>query len=399
MFSRDGRLPAIMLILRQAFSGIMKILIAPDSYKNSLSAMEVADSVKKGLRKSLPGAEIRTLPMADGGEGTVVSLIDATGGRLVKVKVHDPLMREIESSYGITGDGSMAVIEMAAASGIQLLRKEEKNPWITTTYGTGELIFAALENGCKTILLGIGGSATNDCGTGMAMAMGIKFLDRNGDPVKQGGGALGEIHRIDMSGQDPRIEHTDILIACDVSNPLTGPDGASHVYGPQKGADEDMVEKLDNNLSILAGQIKDQLGKDIEKIPGAGAAGGLGGGLIAFLEGKLVEGVPAIAERVGLEKEIQWADLVITGEGGIDYQTQFGKTPYGVAQIAKRYNKPVIAVAGTLEEGAERLYEKSFDVILSILDMPMTLEEAIEKTPVLLEKTGYSIGKMLSISP
>lgn len=377
----------------------MKILIAPDSYKDSLTALEVADSIRKGLMRSLPTAEIKILPMADGGEGTVVSIIDATGGRLVKVRVHDPLMREMESSYGITGDGSMAVIEMAAASGIQLIRKEERNPWITTTYGTGELILAALDNGCKTILLGIGGSATNDCGTGMAMALGIKFLDRNGDPVKQGGGALGEIHRIDISGRDPRIEHADILIACDVTNPLTGPNGASHVYGPQKGAGKDMVEKLDSNLGVLAGRIRDQLGKDVEKIPGAGAAGGLGGGLIAFLDGKLIEGVRAIAEMLGLEKEIQWADLVITGEGGMDYQTQFGKTPYGVAQIAKRHDKPVIAIAGTLGKGAETLYKKGFDVILSILDTPMTLEEAIEKTPILLEKTGYSIGKLLSIGP
>ncbi len=375
----------------------MKILIAPDSFKNALSALAVADSIKKGLLKALPGAEIETIPMADGGEGTVESLIAATGGKLVSVRVHDPLMREVESSFGITGDGSTAVIEMAAASGIQLIRAEERDPWNTSTWGTGELIRAALDKGCRTLLLGIGGSATNDCGMGMAAALGVEFLGPEGDPVGQGGGALGQVSRIDISGLDQRIGDTKILVACDVTNPLTGPKGASHVYGPQKGADESTVKKLDRNLAGFAGIIRDQLGRDVEKVPGAGAAGGLGAGLIAFLDGQLVEGVPAVAERIGLEEKIMGVDLVITGEGGMDFQTQFGKTPYGVAQIAMRNDKPVIAVAGTLGKGVEALYDQGFDAIFSILDAPMSLEEAIKKTPVLLENTGEGIGRLLKI--
>ncbi|MCK4748432.1 MAG: glycerate kinase, partial [Bacteroidales bacterium] len=283
----------------------MKILIAPDSFKNALSALGVANSIKKGLLKALPGTEIMIVPMADGGEGTVESLIDATDGKLSSVRVHDPLMREVDSFFGITGDGNTAVIEMAAASGIHLINSEERDPWITTTRGTGQLIRAALDEGCRTILLGIGGSATNDCGTGMARALGVKFLGPEGRPVKEGGGALGDVRRIDISGLDQRIRDTNILVACDVTNPLTGPNGASRVYAPQKGADDAMVKKLDRNLADFAGTIRDQIGKDVENVPGAGAAGGLGAGLIAFLDAKLVEGVPAIAERIGLEEKIK----------------------------------------------------------------------------------------------
>ncbi|HEC44270.1 MAG TPA: glycerate kinase [Bacteroides sp.] len=375
----------------------MKILIAPDSFKNALSALDVAHSLEKGILRSIPEAETRIVPMADGGEGTVESLIDATGGKRVNIRVKDPLSRDVESSFGITGDGSTAVIEMAAASGIQLIKPEEKDPWNTTTYGTGELIKAALDSGCRTILLGIGGSATNDCGSGMATALGVKFMDKNGNPVNQGGGALAEVERIDMGRLDPRIAESTILVACDVTNPLTGPQGASCVYGPQKGADDSMVKKLDENLSTFARVIKNQLGKEVGDIPGAGAAGGLGAGLIAFLDAKLVEGVPAIAERIGLEDDIKWADLVITGEGGMDFQTQYGKTPYGVAQIARKYNKPVIAVAGTIGEGADVLYDMGISAMYSILESPMSLNEAIAKTPLLLETAGERIGRILLI--
>jgi len=380
------------------FSTSMRILIAPDSFKNSLSAMGVADSLRKGILKSLPRAEIRTLPMADGGEGTIESIIDATGGDLVIVRVQDPLLRKVESCFGISGDGSTAVIEMAVASGLQLIEPEEKDPWITSTFGTGELIREALDAGCRTILLGIGGSATNDCGAGMANALGVKFYDQDEKLVAQGGGALGKVRRIDIGGLDPRIAETRILVACDVTNPLTGPRGASYVYGPQKGADREMVEKLDSNIADFAGIIRDQLGKDVESVPGAGAAGGLGAGLIAFLNAELVEGVPAIAERVGLESEVKWADLVITGEGRMDFQTQFGKTPFGVAQIAKRHDKTVIAVAGTIGEGADVLYDLGIDAMYSILECPLSLEEAINKTPELLETAGERIGRFLALS-
>lgn len=373
----------------------MRILIAPDSYKNALSALEVAKSLKSGLQKVFQDAEFEILPMADGGEGTVEALIDATQGDIITARVHDPLMRPVESSFGITGDGITAVIEMASASGIQLITSGERNPWITTTYGTGELILAALDRGCRDIILGIGGSATNDCGMGMAAALGVKFLDHAGNSVGPGGGMLAEVTRIDISGLDNRIKETKIMVACDVTNPLTGPSGAAHVYGPQKGADPEMVKKLDSNLKKFSDLIMEQLGNDVGKIPGAGAAGGLGAGLIAFLDGELVEGVPAIAAKTGLEEAVAKADIVITGEGGIDFQTQFGKTPYGVAQVAKKYGKPVIAVAGTIGKGVDELYSKGIDAVISILDRPLSLEEAIEETPALLEATGERIGRLL----
>ena len=373
----------------------MRILIAPDSYKNALSAQEVARSLKAGLQKVFQEAEFEILPMADGGEGTVEALIDATHGEIIKTAVHDPLMRPIESTFGITGDGITAVIEMASASGIQMITSEERNPWITTTFGTGELIHAAMDKECRDIILGIGGSATNDCGMGMATALGVKFLDQDGNPVVQGGGMLAEVTRIDMSGLDERIRETKIMVACDVTNPLTGPDGASHVYGPQKGADPEMVKQLDSNLKKFSEVITEQLGKEVGNIPGAGAAGGLGAGLIAFLDGELVEGVPAIAAKTGLDKAVAKADIVITGEGGIDFQTQFGKTPYGVAQVAKKHGKPVIAVAGTIGKGVDELYSEGIDAVVSILDSPMSLEEAIRETPTLLEATGERIGRLL----
>ncbi len=373
----------------------MRILIAPDSYKNALSAMKVAESLKAGLQKVLPDAEIELLPMADGGEGTVEALIDATRGQIIKTQVHDPLMRPIESSFGITGDGITAVIEMASASGIQLITSDERDPWITTTFGTGELIHAALDKGCRDIILGIGGSATNDCGMGMATALGVKFLDQSGNPVLQGGGMLGEVAHIDMSGLVARIKDTKIMVACDVTNPLTGPTGASHVYGPQKGANPEMVKKLDSNLKKFSDLILEQLGKSVAEIPGAGAAGGLGAGLIAFLDGELVEGVPIIAAKTGLDAAAARADIIITGEGKIDSQTQFGKTPYGVARVAKKHGKPVIAVAGTIGEGADELYGKGIDAIVSILDRPRSLEDAIKETPTLLEATGVRIARLL----
>lgn len=375
----------------------MKILISPDSYKNALSALKVAEHIRNGLVKALPHARTRILPMADGGEGTVEAVIDATGGRMIGLSVRDPLGRSVDSSFGITGDGKTAVIEMAAASGIQLIASGERNPWITTTFGTGELIRRALDEGCREFLLGIGGSATNDCGMGMAAALGARFMDRHGKPAGPGGGSLTEVETIDLSGLDPRIGESGIRVACDVDNPLTGPEGASYVYGPQKGADPGMVEKLDRNLRRFAGLIREQVGVDVADIPGAGAAGGLGAGLIAFLGAELVRGVEAISAITGLDKAAGWADLVITGEGGIDGQTRYGKTPYGVARAAKKYGKPVIAIAGTIGEGTEELYNHGIDVIFSILDRPRSLEEAIKETPALLERSGERIGRMIRI--
>ena len=375
----------------------MNILIAPDSFKDCMGALEVAEAISRGIVKVNSQARIRLLPMADGGEGTVQSVMDATGGQIEKVSVRDPLMREIPSFYGQAGDGSTAVIEMAAASGLELLGQGERNPWLSSTYGTGELIAHALDKGCRKILLGIGGSATNDCGMGMARAMGVEFLDGEGKPVSHGGGALKDVKQIRMEGLDPRIGEVEIQVACDVSNPLTGPQGASYIYGPQKGADQSMVERLDKNLVYFAKLIADQVGKEIDRIPGAGAAGGLGGGLMAFLGARLVKGFDMVAEISKLEEAILRADLVITGEGKLDSQTRFGKTPYGVAQLAQKHRKPVIGVAGTVEPDAGELYSEGFNLIMPILEQPSDLAGAIRNAPSLLENTGERIARLLDI--
>ena len=375
----------------------MKILIAPDSFKDCLSAKAVAASLAKGIRSILPDADCILVPMADGGEGTVESVIDATHGKRIELKVLDPLMRETDSFYGITGDGETAVIEMAAASGIELLKRDERDPWITSTYGTGQLIKDALDQGVRKILLGIGGSATNDGGAGMAQALGVRFSGKFGNIPVHGGGALGELEQIHMEDLDPRIKQTEILVACDVSNPLTGPQGASAVYGPQKGADEKMVQELDRNLLHFAGLIKDQLGKEVSEIPGAGAAGGLGAGLMAFLNARLMKGFDMIAGVTGLEEQIREADLVISGEGKMDAQTRFGKTPFGVAQLARKYGKPVIGVAGTLEEDASALYELGFDLLMPIQEKPGDLEFSLKNGAWLLERSGERMARLLAM--
>ena len=375
----------------------MKILIAPDSFKDCLSARGVAAALAKGIRSILPDVDCMLIPMADGGEGTVESVTDATRGKRIALNVMDPLMRETGSFYGITGDGQTAVIEMAAASGIELLKVEERNPWITSTFGTGQLIKDALDRGVRKILLGIGGSATNDGGAGMAQALGVKFSGKTEAVSVQGGGALAELEQVHMEDLDPRIRQTEILVACDVSNPLTGPQGASAVYGPQKGADEEMVQKLDRNLVHMAGLIREHLGKEISEIPGAGAAGGLGAGLMAFLDARLMKGFDMIAGVVGLEERIRGADLVITGEGRMDAQTRFGKTPFGVAQMAQKYGKPVIGVAGSLDEDADILYELGFDLLMPIQEKPGDLEYSLKNGQLLLERTGERMARLLAM--
>lgn len=377
--------------------GEMNILIAPDSFKDCLSAMEVASALGRGIQKILPDTICTLVPMADGGEGTVESVIDATHGKQIKLQVLDPLMREVPSFYGITGDGETAVIEMAAASGIELLEGKERDPWITSTYGTGQLIKDALDRGVKKILLGIGGSATNDGGAGMAQALGVVFNGKFEVLSVRGGGALGEVEQIHMEALDPRIAGTEIVVACDVNNPLTGPEGASAVYGPQKGADGEMVEKLDLNLTHYAKLIQDQLGKDVSGVAGAGAAGGLGAGMMAFLGARLVGGFTLVAGVVGLEEKIRGADLVITGEGKMDKQTRFGKTPFGVAQMAKEQGKPVIGVAGTLDEDAALLYDYGFDLLMPIQEKPGNLEFSLRNAGQLLERAGERMARLLKM--
>ena len=375
----------------------MNVLIAPDSFKGSISSREVANYIEKGFKKILPQANIKKVPIADGGEGTVESVIESAGGSILKAVVHDPLMRKINSFFGILDNGKTAVIEMAAASGIGLLSPEEQNPWYTTSYGTGELIKAALYEGCSNIILGIGGSATNDAGAGMLRALGVKFTDKTGNEVKHGGGFLSEISSFDVSRLDKRIKAAKIQVASDVSNPFTGITGASLVYGPQKGANEDMVFKLDKNLKHFAYLIKKILNKDIESIPGAGAAGGMGGGLLAFFDAELIPGFQLISRITGLEALIKNSHMVITGEGKIDNQTLYGKTPIGILKMAQEYKVPVIAVTGNLSESTDKLYKIGFQVIMPIIDKPMTIDEALKNTPSMLEDTGERIARFVQL--
>jgi len=358
---------------------------------------KLCENIEKGIRKVFGTAEIVRVPMADGGEGTVQSLVDATGGEIINLKVKGPLLKEVDAFYGILGDGNTAVIEMASASGLTLLTQEERNPMKTTTYGTGQIIKYALDMGCRNIIIGIGGSATNDGGAGMVKALGIKLLDEKSEEIDFGGGNLNRLKSIDLSEIDSRIKQCNIVVACDVNNPLCGEKGASYIFGPQKGADENMIITLDKNLSHYSEMIKKYLGVSIKDYPGAGAAGGLGGGLLAFLNAKLQPGINIVIETTALEEKLKDADLVITGEGMIDYQTQYGKTPYGVAKLAKKYNIPVIAIAGAIGKGAEELYSKVFDSIFSIVDKPMQLEESIENSELLLQKTAERIMRILNI--
>jgi glycerate 2-kinase len=373
----------------------MKIVIAPDSFKGSLSALEVAKAIQKGIENADKNIETIIVPMADGGEGTVQSLVDASGGSIIELTVHDPLFRKIKSFYGIMGDGKTAVIEMAAASGLPLLTRGERNPLKTTSYGTGELIKDALDKGCRSFIIGLGGSATNDGGCGMAQALGVKFIDENGAEVSTGGGELSKINAIDLSGLDRRIKDARFLAACDVDNPLCGEKGASEVYGRQKGASDDDVIALDKGLNHFAEIVMQQLNLDIREVAGAGAAGGLGAGVIIFLQAKLQRGVEIVAKATGFDGKMQAADLVITGEGSIDFQTAFGKTLYGVAQIAKEKNIPLIALAGSLGEGYKTLYDKGFTAIFSIINKPMLLQNAIDNTALLLENAAENVIRLL----
>jgi len=375
----------------------MKVLVAPDSFKDCLTALETAKNIAEGIKAAIPGADIKIVPMADGGEGTVQSLVDATTGRIINITVHDPLMRKTPSFYGILGDGKTAVIEMAAASGLEKLLNHERNPWHTTTLGTGELMVDALNQGCRHIIVGIGGSATNDGGAGMAHALGYRFYDKNNKALLPTGGNLKDIAKIDNHQVHPSLKNTTIEVACDVNNPFTGPNGAAMVYSFQKGADEAMAKELDNNLVFLANLIRKQFNQNIENVPGSGAAGGLGGGLMAFAGATLKKGFDLVAAHTQLEYQIKLADIVVTGEGKMDAQTQYGKTPYGVAQMAKKYNKPVIGIAGTLGKGYEELYQCGFNGLFSIIDKPSTLEYAIENAPELLKNAGFGIFNVFKL--
>lgn len=360
----------------------MKVVVAPDSFKGSLSSQEVSEAIKKGILLYDNNTSVTTVPMADGGEGTVEAIINNNNGEIIKLEVNDPLMRPVEGFYGKFDD--TAIIEMAAASGLPLLTEEEKNPLIASSYGTGQLIKDALDKGAKSIIMAIGGSATNDGGLGLLKALGVKFLDQNRKEIGEGGGSLSKLASIDASGLDSRIKDTSISVACDVDNPLCGLNGASHVFGPQKGATPEMILELDKNLENLAKVSTSAMSVDNQDIPGAGAAGGLGFALITFLNAELKKGIEIVIEETNLKDALKGADLVITGEGQIDFQTAFGKTPFGVAQAASEQNIPVIALCGQLGDRYEELFNKGFVSIYSISNKPMTLLESMNNTEQLL---------------
>lgn len=372
-------------------------VLAPDSFKGSLTAKEVCLAMERGIKKALPAAECISVPMADGGEGTVQSLVDATRGRIYELEVIGPLGDPVKSFYGIMGDGKTAVIEMASASGLHFVDEATKNPLITTTYGTGQLVKACLDKGVEKIILGIGGSATNDGGAGCAQALGVSFKDKKGNELSFGGAALSQLHTIDVSGLDARLKDTRIEIAGDVSNPLYGENGATYVFGSQKGATPEMMRILDDALRHYSAIIKEQLGKNVAQTPGAGAAGGLGAGLLVFTNARMRRGVDIIIEYTNLHEIVKNAEYVFTGEGGIDFQTKFGKTPYGVAQVAKSENKKIIAIAGYLGKDMETLYDM-FDAIFGIMPGVMTMPEAIRTATKNIERTAENIVRLLLVN-
>lgn len=378
----------------------MKIVIAPDSFKESLTALAVASEIEAGFRDIYPHAEYRKLPMADGGEGTVQAMIDASGGKRIALRVTGPLGDQVSAFYGLMGDGQTAVIEMAAASGLELVLPSQRNPLRTTSFGTGQLIVNALNAGARRFVLGVGGSATNDGGAGMLQALGGRLLDANGADLAPGGGALNMLDRIDLSGLDARIQDCVFEVACDVDNPLVGPRGASAVFGPQKGATPEMVARLDDNLRHYAGVIARDLGREVAEVadvPGAGAGGGIGAAMLVFLGGRLRPGSEIVADAVGLDAAVADADLVITGEGRVDGQTVNGKTPVGVARVAKRHGKPVIAIGGSLGANAAAVHEHGIDAVFGSVSRPCTVDEALAAAAVNVRNAARNIAAAIRL--
>ena len=375
----------------------MRIIVAPDSFKGSLSARGAARAMARGIRQVFPEAEVIEIPIADGGEGTVEALVAATGGVLRQTTVRGPLGEPVDAAWGVLGDGRTAVIEMAAASGLTRVSAGRRDPRITSTFGTGELVRAALEAGLRRIILGIGGSATNDGGAGLTRALGTRFLDADGLDLPEGGAALARLAAIDLSGLDPRLAETELLVACDVDNPLCGPRGASAIYGPQKGATPEMVAELDAALGVFAGVAARATGRDIALRPGAGAAGGLGAGLLFFTPARLRPGVAIVLEATGFEALAQGADLVITGEGRTDAQTAMGKAPVGVAAAAKRQGVPVICLSGGLGEGANDVLAHGIDALATTVPRPMTLEACMGQGAALVEAAAARACRLVKV--
>ncbi|ELY3465502.1 glycerate kinase [Cronobacter universalis] len=373
---------------------LKKIVIAPDSFKESLSAMDVARAIEAGFREIYPQAHYVCVPMADGGEGTVEAMVAATGGQIITTPVTAPLGNKVDGFFGLLGDGETAVVEMAAASGLHLVPTAQRDPRITTSYGTGELILAALERGVKAVIIGIGGSATNDGGAGMMQALGARFLDDEGHELAPGGAALAGLERLDLSALDPRLAQVSVTVACDVDNPLCGEKGASAVFGPQKGATPAMVSELDAALRRFGEQLEAATGKTIISAPGAGAAGGMGAALLGMLNAELRPGIEIVIESLGLAQAVRDADLVITGEGRLDSQSIHGKTPIGVARVAKQFQRPVVAIAGSLTPDYQIVHEHGIDAAFSVLDRIVTLQEALDDAERNLRVTARNVAAL-----
>ena len=376
-----------------------KIVIASDSFKGSISAAEVAACGERAVHRLFPDCEVVQLPVADGGEGTVETLTAALGGQSVATVVHDPLGRLITAQYGLITKEKTAIIEMATASGLPLLQPEERNPWLTSTYGTGELIRDALERGCRKFLIAIGGSATNDGGMGLLQALGFRFLDAEGQELPGCGSSLSRIEQIDTSGALTALKECLFTVACDVSNPFYGREGAAYVFAPQKGADAEMVEALDQGLRHFAQLIQTTQGIAIDQLPGAGAAGGLGGGLVAFLQARLRPGIEMVLDALQFDTQIAGADLIFTGEGKLDAQTCMGKTPFGVLRRAQQQGIPVVALGGAVE-ASEALNRYDFLAVLPILPYPTSLTKAMDSTFTQqnIERTVTKVLRLLHTS-
>ena len=375
----------------------MKIVIAPQAFKGSISALDAATAAGEGIKRVFPLAEIVSVPVADGGDGTLETLIEGSGGNIHEIEVMGPLGDRRPAEWGAMGDGVTAVIEMARTSGLALLAEEERNPLITTTYGLGEAMRQAMDSGYQRFIIGIGGSATNDAGAGMAQALGVRLLDSSGNDLDFGGASLARLNRIDMSGLHSKVEECEFLVACDVNNPLTGPTGASAIYGPQKGATQEMIAELDSALSHFAEVVKRDIGAEIGDVPGSGAAGGLGGGLIAFVGGQLRAGVDIVLDTVGLDDYLTGCDLVITGEGSMDHSTIYNKAPVGVAGRAKNLSIPVVGISGSLGAGFQDVHEYGIDALTAITAGPMSLDEASERAAELIANTTEQVMRLLKV--
>ncbi|EOW9214737.1 TPA: glycerate kinase [Vibrio cholerae] len=376
----------------------MKVVIAPDSFKESLTAKQVCDSIQAGLARVWHDAKFVAIPVADGGEGTVQSLVDATQGRLVEVKVMGPQGKRVEAFYGMLGDNQIAVIEMAAASGLHHVPLVQRDPKLTTSFGTGELIRHALDQGVTKLIIGLGGSATNDGGVGMLAALGARFTNADGDPIQLTGGGLRELTHIDLQDFDPRLQNCDILVACDVNNPLCGDKGASAVFGPQKGATPEDIQLLDGALRQFGLLTAKVTGKMVLESAGAGAAGGMGAALLAYAQARLRPGIEIVLETVQLAHQVSDADLVITGEGRIDSQTVHGKTPMGVAKVAKRFDVPVLALCGCTGDNYQAVYQCGIDAVFAAVPRAMSLDDALKESDFNLADLAENVARLWVLS-